>query len=807
MAIFEHRPSRDSGRRRQADLSLHEDVDGGDDDLLDLPLDGTAGGQELRPTAAETVPISTLGEGAAPSTDDPGPFGATPLTAEEPVSGVGGWGPKVRAVQGPRPSSRGRSTGTAGRRHPETIGRSGRGGGWLWVLFLVVLPLAVAAGYFLNRDPAVAQLSTELVDFGTLRLGEVAQQAFEVSNQGQQVLDIEGFEVMGEAAAEFVVAGEDCVGRPLAQGEVCRVRLAFRPQDSGPRKARLALRSSAAGLRTLPLLGAGSSPRLDLTPPQLDFPQQIVGSVAAPQVVWLSNGGTAPLAVERVRLEGLAAADFVLRRDDCSGHQLPPGERCALRFVFVPTAVGERRARVVVVSDAAEGQGSELIGLGLPQEPEVRLSPQRLELAPTVLGAQSPALAIEIFNDGNGPLQVHDLRPRTDDEASSDAFRLIQENCTAGEIAAGSSCRLDILFQPNREGEVSAFFEILHSAGEGRHLVPLVGQGLAPHLSLEPRRLSFGEGAVGLPGSPLSLRFVSSGTAPLRVEEVRLDGADAAAFSVTPVACLEDDLEAGASCALEVRFQPRRDGPHRSELVIRHNADGGEERIPLNGLGTSPKLLVDAQRLDFGDVRVGESARRSLTLSNGGRAALEVRRLRLAGGRGSDVEVLEDRCSGRRLAAAARCTVELSFAPRQPGAFAASLRVEHNGSRETLEVPLRGVASAPPPPRLGSQPSQFDFAPLAPGGRGPIQTLQLRNAGQGRLVIAEVSLTGPHRDSFQIVPGTCAGSSGLDPREECTVGVRFAPQVDGVFEASLEVRHNGPEGVQRIPLRGQTPTP
>lgn len=829
VAIFEHRPSRDSGRRRQADLSLHEESEGSPEDLLDLPLDGGSDDLELGPTAAETLPIPTYSEGPPPSdasSPDPG-------EAEE-ASRASSWGPTVRSVRG-MPPTRQRTKGGPSqprkganrrppetRRHPETIGQTSGGGRWLWILLFLALPLAVAAGYFLNRDPAVAQLSTELVDFGELRLGEVVQEAFEITNQGQQTLQVEGFELMGGADADFVVAGEDCVGRPLAQGETCRVRLAFRPSDSGPRKARLAVRSSsAAGLRTLPLLGAGASPLLELNPPQLDFSQHVVGTAAAPQVVWLSNGGSAPLEVERIRLAGLGAADFVLRQDECSRQQLEPGQRCALRLVFVPTAVGERRATVEVVSDAENSQNSQLQGIGLPQEPELRLAPERLEMAATALGDMSPAQVIEIFNDGNGPLQIHDLRPRLGDGTPGDGtlgdgapgdgapagvFELQQEDCTGDQVAPGEGCRLEIVFRPRQEGEVSGFFEILHSAGEGRHLLPLVGEGLAPHLSLEPRRMSFGETALGGLSGSRTLLFTSSGSAPLRVDQVALEGADARAFEIEPVACLESDLPAGTTCALEVRFRPRRDGPHRSELVVRHNADPGEERLPLNGLGTSPKLELDASQLDFGDAQVGASAERTLTLSNSGRAPLAVRRLGFSG-QSEGFELLEDGCRGRRLEASSRCQIRVRFAPTRPGLHASSLRIEHSAGENGLEVPLRGTANAPPPPRLGMQPKQFDFAPLSAGQRSAIRTLMLQNSGQGELSISDVKLIGPHPDAFILVPGTCAGGGALRPREDCTVGVRFAPSSGGIFEASIEVQHNGPQGTQRISLRGQGSAP
>lgn len=789
MAIFEHRPARDSSQRRQADLSLEEEQGIGSDGLLDLPLD-EAEDLPLGPSAAETVPI--------PTTPTEPPSGASRRQRKD---GAAGWGPTVRPGRGTPPPRRPDGRRGDNRRGPDTIGKAASGGRWLWVFLLVALPAALVAGYLLNRAPAVAQLSTEMVDFGELRVGEPSQQAFEIRNQGQEKLQIEAFEVQGDSAADFVVAGEDCLGRFLAEAESCRVRLRFEPSVSGPRKARLAVRSSSvSGLRTLPLLGSGAAPKLAMSPPQLDFGRHIVGSAASAQVIWIRNEGSAPLEVDRVGLEGLAAADFVLRRDTCSGQRLEPDSRCALRWAFVPTVEGPRRASVTVDSDAQAVAGTVLEGIGLPQEPELRLEPLRLQLAETALGRTSPAQTVQIFNDGSGPLVVHDVRPQEEADGSG-VFGLQSETCTAAPISPGQDCQLDIVFSPRREGEVAGFFEVLHSAGEGRHVLPLVGNGLAPRLAIDPRRLRFDEVPVGGRGTPQTLRVESRGTAPLRVDEVVIEGADARAFEVVPVTCLDADLPPGGSCGFDLRFRPRREGPHRAELVLRHNADGGVERLSLNGLGTLPKLVVEPAQVSFGEVQAGQQDERTVTLRNDGRAPLALGNMRLDGN--GDLELLEDRCSGRSLAPGRRCQVRLRFAPRQRGSLLGRLLIEHSGVQRPEEVAVRGTATAPPPPRLDLRPASFDFPLLVAGQSSRIQTLVLRNAGQGRLEIRQLRLVGPHAAAFQLVPGTCEEIQGLTAREECTVGVRAMPQAAGTFEAQLEIRHSGPGGVGSVALRGQ----
>lgn len=852
LAIFEHRPPRSRRPQETPDLSLDDSRGGipqnpestklrGRDttstsSLIDLPLDGRDPSEPIpspppvpeglvppmppeRPrNVTEELPTAPGPTPSEPSLRydmgrDDGPTESLPIRLAPA-------GPRIRRREGVPPSRHDPPRGPAGRglrqrSAPHTIG----GGAWRGLGFLLLLALPVAAylGYRFNLDPPVVVLSSELLDFGAARQatgtadpGGEAQEV-RLANQGEEALLVSEVSIDGDAASEFLLVGENCVGRELEGGAVCRLQVAFRPSAPGPRRARLVVRSNGInGSATVPLLGEGTAPRLALRPEQLSFGELVLGTASRAQHFELHNEGSAPLAVARLSLGGQGAADFVVRRDSCSRQRLAPGESCRVEVVFVPTAEGERRATVEVASDAhGAAPITRLVGRGLPQRPELSLDPERLELGAWPLGTTSPGRVVTLANAGDGPLRLRELRlapassegdPRAARGAGSLGFEVVDSDCVAGPLAPSGHCKATIRFRSRREGEALGLLEIHHGEGE-IHRLPLLAVGTAPHAFVDSDRLSFEPQAVGRRSDERPIRLTSSGTAPLELVAVELDGADARAFSTDDSACRKN-LAPDEACLVRVGFRPLRDGPHRAELRIRHNGDPSSERVVLSGVGVSARLGLSTERLDFGQVTTGDEERRRLNITNEGRAPLALRRLRLDGGVEGDYRLGDDRCTGRTLGAGEGCAVEVIFRATRPGTRGARLVIEHD-SGQPAEVTLVASARVPPKPELEVRPARFDLGEQEVGTTGSIRTLTLRNGGDTPLELGSIRLAGAQPDGFQLVPGSCSDLPTLGPREECTMGIRLSPATPGPLRAEIVILHNGQGGRHTLPLDGR----
>jgi len=126
----------------------------------------------------------------------------------------------------------------------------------------------------------------------------------------------------------------------------------------------------------------GSGPSVQLSPGDLSFGSQVIGTVSSPQIeaVTVQNSNAAGITFNSVVLAGKDAADFTVQSDTCSGNTIYG--TCQITLVFQPTAVGNRSA-VVSVNDNVSGS---------PQIFKLQGKGTALKLTSVVIGPPNPSV-------------------------------------------------------------------------------------------------------------------------------------------------------------------------------------------------------------------------------------------------------------------------------------------------------------------------------------------------------------------------------------------------------------------------------
>jgi hypothetical protein len=214
----------------------------------------------------------------------------------------------------------------------------------------------------------VATLSKTAIDFGNRLVGTTSTSSgFAIKNTGAGSLVIGTPTIAGPNSAEFAFApGSNCAGASLAAGSTCQILVRFSPSATGARSATVSIPTNAADSpSTVALSGTGTAPQAGVTPPSIDFGVQEVGGSSAPQLVTLSNPGTADLHVTGLTVTGTNAGDFTTSGDTCTGATVAPGGSCVVSVTFAPGAGGDRSATLGFASDGGPATVS-LAGIGLP---------------------------------------------------------------------------------------------------------------------------------------------------------------------------------------------------------------------------------------------------------------------------------------------------------------------------------------------------------------------------------------------------------------------------------------------------------
>jgi len=205
-------------------------------------------------------------------------------------------------------------------------------------------------------------------------------------------------------------------------------------------------------------------------------------------------------------------------------------------------------------------------------------------------------------------------------------------------------------------------------------------------------------------GNSASLTFSirNTGTANLTGLNVSIDGANAAAFTVsTPLTSVL--IAPGGSASFSVQFTPGTAGANQAALHITSNDPlNNPFNVNLTGTATVPALVVEqptgtpllnGATAGFGSVAVGSSSTLTFTIRNSGMANLTGLAITIDGSSGSDFSVTTGPV--QPVLPSSTTSFIVRFAPGASGARSANLHLASNDpSQNPFNIVFNGVGSS-----------------------------------------------------------------------------------------------------------------
>ncbi|HYA24647.1 MAG TPA: FG-GAP-like repeat-containing protein, partial [Terriglobales bacterium] len=165
-----------------------------------------------------------------------------------------------------------------------------------------------------------------------------APQSVTLTNTGSTALSISSVSVTGQ----FQLSSNTC-GSSVAPGGNCVLSVTFQPQARGTQNGLLGINDSASlKPQVVELTGKGTF--VSLSPTQLTFPAQKVGTKSTPQSVTLTNTGPTALTIFSVTITKL---EEFTQTNNCVP-QVAAGASCTIEVTFAPTSKGTHEATVSI---------------------------------------------------------------------------------------------------------------------------------------------------------------------------------------------------------------------------------------------------------------------------------------------------------------------------------------------------------------------------------------------------------------------------------------------------------------------------
>jgi hypothetical protein len=271
-------------------------------------------------------------------------------------------------------------------------------------------------------------------------------------------------------------------------------------------------------------------------------------------------------------------------------------------------------------------------------------------------------------------------------------------------------------------------------------LLPAPANAATASWALEPSSVDFG---TVLPGqtapAPAQLRLVNTGEVRLFPTLVALTPSDD--FGYDSSGC-RSWLEPGASCAIEVTFEPGSSGPKEATLeVAAWEGTAPTTAAHLRGTGTPPTVTIDPATVSFGTIPASTGARqeRTATVTNLGPGELSISNLEFLSG-GAPAPVFgplewtwaENSCrAALTLPPGGSCVVAFSLGALDPATAEGELRIADNAVDSPQVIHVSGSVAAGPP-----------LTPAPPSAAAPALTLSGHPAERTKARVAVFSFSG-----------------------------------------------------------------
>jgi hypothetical protein len=313
--------------------------------------------------------------------------------------------------------------------------------------------------------------------------------------------------------------------------------------------------------------------------------------------------------------------------------------------------------------------------------------------------------------------------------------------------------------------------DVLVAATYGRGIwqIPLLTAGTQlTTAAVQPASIDFAAQSVGTSSNARTITVTNSGGIALVTTSISVSPN----FSETDN-CVNEAVDAGATCAIDVTFAPAQIGPAAGQVTISGNVAGGQIVIPVSGTGsTAGAVTASPGTLNFGLVQIGKtSASLPVTLENAGTSAVQIKGVSIT----PPFNLAANAC-GDSITANSACALAVTFSPARAGAILGTLTITDDAGSHS--VVLSGTGATSPTGDLST--SSIVFPSTIVGQISTPVVVTLTNNGDLPLNAISTATS----KGFQ-VSTSCGGSLGA--HANCAINVAFAPSSAGIQTGTLTV--------------------
>ncbi len=330
-------------------------------------------------------------------------------------------------------------------------------------------------------------------------------------------------------------------------------------------------------------------------------------------------------------------------------------------------------------------------------------------------------------------------------------------------LSAGQTLTVPVTYAPTTWGASTGTLSL--TTDQGTVGFGLSGSGTQAGLAPSPTSLAWGDMAVGSSES-LTVGVTNTSTATETFTGVT---APTGPFSASELPAVGSTIAPGVSETISVTYAPTAAEDDSSSIVL--TTDQGAVTIPLTGTGIQavPQVTISPMSVPFGDVAVGQTVTRTVTVANTGNVNLTVTKAAPPAAPFGAVNPIPE---NQQLAPGESYTISVTFAPTALTTYSDVYEISTDTGQGAMSIAMTGTGvgsdyTATGPTRILDT-RHGTGAPLAKVAAGGPAALKIPGNGSIPSSVAAVALNVTATDTVgngyvSVEPdGTAASTSNLN---------------------------------------------
>jgi Transmembrane protein 131-like N-terminal/Abnormal spindle-like microcephaly-assoc'd, ASPM-SPD-2-Hydin len=311
-----------------------------------------------------------------------------------------------------------------------------------------------------NNSTPQAAISPSSLDFGNQDIGTTSNPlSVTLANTGSSDLVVSG---VSPSPSQFVVAGLNAA--TIGPGKQTAYTITFSPTAAQAYAGALSFTTNSAATATVSLAGNGRK-RASISPPSLNFGNQVVNTTSASQTVTVTNTGGSNLAISGV---AVSPAQFAFTGPVST--TVAPGASVIYTLSFTPT-LAQSYSGALTFTMNTSAVPVPLAGTGTPSStpPQAAISPTSLNFGNQVANTTSAPQTLTVTNTGGSNLVINSVT------SSSSQFAFTGPSSTT--VAPGAKAAYSVTFTPTAAQPYSGSLIFNTNASAVSSTVPESGTG------------------------------------------------------------------------------------------------------------------------------------------------------------------------------------------------------------------------------------------------------------------------------------------------------------------------------------------